>query len=424
MAQRPFKLPDIGEGTAEAELVAWHVEIGDLVAEDEPLCDVMTDKATVEVTAPFSGKVIERSGTPGDMLPVGGVILLFDVEGEAAEASTGPASAGSTPIAVDTAATVPPEVVPEDTEPERRVLASPALRQRAADLGIDLRNIIGSGAGGRIRQSDVDVYVAYTATSMEPMTEKPKAPHAPVAPRLLAIGAISEDVDEVPVIGLRRRIAERMQDTKRRIPHFSYIEEVDVSQLETLRERLNASRGEERPKLTLLPFLVRALARVMPEFPHLNALYDDTAGIVRRYSAVHAGIATQTPQGLVVTVLRHADRHDIWGVASELARLSSLARAGRAASSDLTGSTITITSLGAMGGVATTPVINSPEVAIVGVNKVVERPIVCDGQIKVAKMMNLSSSFDHRVVDGWDAALFVQRLKAFLETPAMLFVDI
>ena len=434
MAQKPFKLPDIGEGTAEAELVAWHVDIGDFVEEDQPLCDVMTDKATVEVTAPFSGKVVERRGAPGEMLPVGGDILLFDiVDGEAAASLDATPVVGGDPAPAATAAPVASLVA----EPKQRVLASPALRKRAADLGVDLHNVIGSGTGGRIRQSDLDAYLNYTGAPPEPVTlPEPATLSAPSAPAAAYQPApqsarqpapmlvpVSDEVDEVPVIGLRRRIAERMQDTKRRIPHFSYIEEVDVTQLEALREGLNASRAEGRPKLTLLPFLVRALTRVLPEFPQINALYDDTAGVVRRYSAVHTGIATQTPQGLVVTVLRDAARHDIWGVASELTRLSGLARSGRAAPSDLTGSTITITSLGAMGGVATTPVINSPEVAIIGVNKVIERPIVDRGQIRIAKMMNLSASFDHRVVDGWDAALFIQRVKALLETPAMLFVE-
>lgn len=414
MTQRPFKLPDIGEGTAEAELVAWHVEVGASVVEDQPLCDVMTDKATVEVTAPFAGKVIERTGNPGETLAIGSVILLFEVEDGGAE--TGP---DAVQPASDTAPAGPIGAVAEGTEgaakPEPRVLASPALRKRAADLGVDLRKVIGSGTGGRLRQSDLDAYIAYSAGS--------PAPRPPVFQPPSPVDYGDDGVDEVPVIGLRRRIAERMQDTKRRIPHFSYIEEVNVTELEALRTRLNAARREDRPKLTPLPFIIRALARVLPEFPQLNALYDDAAGVVRRYSAIHVGIATQTPQGLVVPVLRNVGHYDIWDVASELARQSGLARAGRAPASDLSGSTITITSLGAMGGLATTPVINSPEVAIVGINKVIERPIVTDGRIEVAKMMNLSSSFDHRVVDGWDAASFVQRLKALLETPALLFVD-
>lgn len=421
MAEKSFRLPDIGEGTAEAELAAWHVEIGQMVKEDQPLCDVMTDKATVEVTAPFGGTVVRRTGELGDMLPVGGVILVFDVDGNA-EVST-----SMTEVADDRAAPAVPMAATASAleQPSRRVLASPAVRARAIESGVDLRNVVGSGAGGRIRQSDVDAFLAYRPTTGHaPAAAQAVRLPMPSSPSAPSSDSSSDGIDEIPVMGLRRRIAERMQDTKRRIPHFSYIEEVNVSQLERLRETLNATRHEDAPKLTILPFIVHALTRALPEFPQMNALYDDAAGVVRRYAAVHAGIATQTLQGLVVTVLKDAARHDLWGVAGELSRLSSLARAGRAAPVDLTGSTITITSLGAMGGVATTPVINSPEVAIVGLNKIVERPIVEHGQICVAKMMNISSSFDHRVIDGWDAALFVQRLKALLETPALLFVDL
>lgn len=419
MARKVFKLPDIGEGTAEAELVAWHVAIGDVVAEDQTICDVMTDKATVELTAPFAGKVVERTGVPGDMLPIGSVVLVFEV--------------GEQPVEPSTAVAEDPAVEPEAAQtpviaPRPRVLTSPAVRKRAADLGVDLFKVIGTGGGGRIRQADVDTFLAYENVSADKPVPSPPAPMShgaspTPAPAIAPPGPVDEGYDDVPVIGLRRRIAERMQDTKRRIPHFSYIEEVDVTRLESLRERLNATRSEGRVKLTLLPFLIQALTRALPEFPQINAIYDDTGGYVRRFAAVHAGIATQTPAGLVVTVLRDAARHDLWQTAGELIRLSGLARAGKAASTDLTGSTITITSLGAMGGVATTPVINSPEVAIIGVNKVIERPIVSDGQIRIAKMMNLSSSFDHRVVDGWDAALFVQRLKSLLEEPALLFID-
>ena len=421
MAYRPFKLPDIGEGTAEAELVAWHVNVGDRVEEDQLLCEVMTDKATVEVTAPFDGKVIERAGAPGEMLPVGSVILQFEV----AEDGTEPEQA------------LPPVLTDRDVEgavgepivaapPRTRVLVSPAVRKRASLLGVDLLQVVGSGPQGRVRQTDIEAFLKKDGMQDAPTSPPPQQPAGgQSAEEFSGLASLveAEDVEEVPVIGLRRRIAERMQDTKRRIPHFSYIEEVDVTQLEALRAALNATRAEGRPKLTLLPLLVRALTHVLPEFPMLNALYDDKVGIVRRHRKVHAGIATQTPQGLVVTVLRDAAGRDMWDVASELTRLSTLARSGRAAPSDLSGSTITITSLGAMGGLATTPVINSPEVAILGVNKLVERPVVRDGRIEVAKVMNLSSSFDHRVVDGWDAASFIQRVKAMLEMPSLLFID-
>lgn len=425
MAYKSFKLPDIGEGTAEAELVAWHVAVGDQVEEDQPLCDVMTDKATVEVTAPFAGKVVERTGTPGEMLPVGGVILQFEVAGDGDVEDVPELYAEP---AADTAASrfVDEEQVVAEQSAPTRVLASPAVRNRAAQLSVDLHQVTGSGPQGRVRQCDLEAYLKKDVSRADVPSPAP-APPPVVTPLLEKVQppafAQDDDVDEVPVIGLRRRIAERMQDTKRRIPHFSYIEEVDVTQLEALRAALNATRTEGRPKLTILPFLICALTRVLPEFPQINALYDDIAGIVRRHSKVHAGIATQTPQGLVVTVLRDAAKRDLWELAGELTRLSGLARGGRAASSDLTGSTITITSLGAMGGLATTPVINSPEVAIVGVNKLIERPVVRQGGIEVAKVMNLSSSFDHRVVDGWDAASFIQRVKALLEAPALLFVD-
>lgn len=418
MSEKAFRLPDIGEGTAEAELVAWHVAVGDDVVEDQPLCDVMTDKATVEVTAPFGGKVIDRVGSPGEMLPVGSVILRFETE-VAGDAEP----QGSAPIDKETpaVASAGEPVAGVAAEPSRRVLASPAVRKRAADLGLDLHALVGSGQGGRIRHTDIDVYLAYTSGQQAKGTDLPKA--TPATKAEFYVPQTAGDYEEVPVIGLRRRISERMQDTKRRIPHFSYVEEVDVTALEQLRAHLNANRRDGQPKLTLLPFLIRALVHVLPEFPQLNALYDDQAGVVRRYRPVNAGIATQTPQGLVVTVLRDAAQHDLWNTASELLRLSDLARSGRAQASDLTESTITITSLGAMGGIATTPIINSPEVAIVGVNKVVERPIVDNGQIRIAKLMNLSSSFDHRVVDGWDAASFIQRLKAQLEMPALLFME-
>lgn len=414
MAQRPFKLPDIGEGTAEAELVAWHVAVGDDVVEDQPLCDVMTDKATVEVTAPFAGRVVERTGNPGELLPVGSVILMFD-SGDADASPETPVSREEAPSAAAAAATEAPSQ-------RKRVLTTPAVRKRASDAGIALHDVQGTGPHGRIRQADIDLFLARTSAAIKPESRGPspaKPDSASPSPALEG----GDEFDEIPVIGLRRRIAERMQDTKRRIPHFSYIEEVDVTSVEALRSSLNAERGDGRPKLTLLPFLIQALTRVLPEFPNLNALYDDMGGTVRQYKAVHMGIATQTPSGLVVTVVRDAGQRDVWNLASEVARLSEAARTNRAAATELNGSTITITSLGAVGGLATTPVINSPEVAILGINKIAERPIVRDGHIVVAKMMNLSASFDHRVVDGWDAALFVQRLKTFLETPARLFID-
>ena len=410
-ARREFRLPDIGEGTAEVELTSWHVNVGDVVEEDQLLCEVMTDKASVEVTAPYAGTIVERIGAAGEMLPVGSVVLIFAVGGSADGSEPAPeAERASLNSAVE------PMAATQLRERQGRVLAAPAVRARAAQLSIDLSQVAVTGPEGRVTHRDLDAYIArQQPTPAAPASSSETAP-APRIPEPL------EGVEDVPVIGLRRRISERMQDTKRRIPHFSYIEEIDVTKLEKLRTGMNDQRREGQPKLTILPFLIRAMSRVLPEFPQINALYDDSAGLVRRYSAMHAGIATQTPQGLVVTVLRDAETRNLWNMASEITRLSGLAREGRAGKSDLSGSTITITSLAVMGGVATTPVINSPEVAIIGVNKIAERAVVENGEVRVAKMMNLSSSFDHRVVDGWDAASFIQRLKAELEDPMFMLV--
>ena len=403
MSRYEFRLPDIGEGTATAECVAWHVAVGDRVAEDQPLIDVMTDKATVEVTSPVDGTVAELRGTPGEMMQVGSVVIVFETR--AVPDDDALAAAIAPPPPAPTASAVAPAPA--------RVLTTPAVRHRAKAQGVDLAMVAGSGPNGRVRQVDLEAFVAARDAA---------APMAIASPAPAPVPSPADDVDEVPLIGLRRRIAERMQDTKRRIPHFSYIEEIDMTALERTRAALNARFEGKRAKLTLLPFLIRAIAQTLPDFPHLNALFDDAAGIVRHHRALHAGIATQTPKGLVVTVLRDAGTKDLWALAEALARLSDLARSGRAAPADLTGSTLTITSLGAIGGLATTPVINSPEVAIVGVNKLVERPVVSGGRIDIAKVMNLSSSFDHRVVDGWDAASFVQRIRALLEEPSLLLV--
>lgn len=442
MARITFKLPDIGEGIATAEVTAWHVKAGDLVHEDAPLVDVMTDKATVEISAPFTARVVALNATPGETVAIGCDLILFETDqpGDApAEApSPTPASAPverpetleapTTAVAKPTAdaardpsraspgtarASAPaPAGLPEPSPvsharaPGLRPLASPAVRRRAYEVGLPLQFVAGTGPDGRITHADLDRALA--GGERRPL----------VAPQ--------DEVEEVPVIGLRRRIAERMQDTKRRIPHFSYIEEVDVTALEDLRATLNARHGKTRPRLTVLPFLVRALAKVMPDFPGLNARFDDEAGILRRHAALHVGIATQTPAGLVVPVLRHAQELDLWACAAAITTLAEAAREGRSAREDLSGSTLTITSLGALGGLATTPVINAPEVAIVGVNKIAVRPVYLDGAsggFVPRKIMNLSTSFDHRVVDGFVAAEFVQRLRGFLEQPATLFVE-
>lgn len=401
MARFEFKLPDIGEGIAEAEIVAWHVKVGDIVDEDAPLADMMTDKATVEMTAPVGGTIVELAGEVGDNVPIGSVLAVFDTEGEAAaEPQAEPVAEKSVemPAAKPETATV--------GKAERPVLASPAVRQRAKELGVDL-GVVQAAAGSRVRHADLDAYLQYagggSAAVRRPAVEAGK-------------------VEAIKLTGLRRRIAENMAEAKRNIPHFAYVEEVDVTQIEALRAAMNATRGE-RPKLTLLPFLIKALTRALPGFPMVNARFDDAAGVVERHSSVHLGMATQTEAGLTVPVIRDAQALDVWALAGEIVRLAEAARIGKATREELSGSTITITSLGPLGGIVSTPVINRPEVAIVGVNRIVERPAVVDGRIEVRKLMNLSSSFDHRVVDGWDAASFIQAVKRLIETPALLFAD-
>lgn len=388
-----FKLPDVGEGTAEAEIVTWHIAIGDQVHEDQQIVDVMTDKATVEMTSPVAGTVLSLNGKPGEMAAVGAPLVEFELDGAAAKPDALPAEAAGT--------------AKVRAEPTPRVLAAPAVRLRAADLGIDLSLVGGTGPGGRVTHGDLDDHMSAPAGAYQ---ETPKA--AP--PRV--------EVEEIKLIGLRRRIAEKMQEAKRRIPHFAYVEEIDMTELESLRAHLNSTKTTQ-PKLTVLPFLMRALVRVLPQFPQINAHFDDEAGVVKRFKAVHIGIATQTEAGLMVPVIKHAETLDVWRAANEVARVALLARENKAGKDDLSGSTITITSLGASGGVVTTPIINLPEVAIIGPNRIVERPVAIGGQIAVRKMMNLSSCFDHRVVDGADAAHFVQTLKAMLEHPALLFMD-
>jgi len=405
MARFVFKLPDVGEGTAEAEIVAWYVAVGDHVKEDQPLVDVMSDKATVEMTCPVSGTVVSLHGLPGEMAVVGAPLVEFEIEG-AGNAMTPPAVKPQAPPKLESPPPAATQVA-EDRPATCAPLASPAVRQRAAELDIDLGRVKGTGPGGRVSHSDLDKFV--TAGGVPPVAHKAQPPR--------------EGVEDVKVIGLRRRIAEKMQEAKRRIPHFAYVEEIDMTELESLRARLNATRKPEQPKLTVLPFLMRALVRVLPEFPQINAQFDDEAGVVHRFAAVHIGIATQTASGLMVPVVKNAEARDIWNLASDVARVAALARDSKASKDDLTGSTITITSLGAMGGIVTTPIINHPEVAIIGPNAIVERPVVRDGQIAIRKMMNLSSCFDHRVVDGADAAAFVQRIKALLEHPAGAFTD-
>ena len=405
-----FKLPDIGEGIAECEIANWRVAIGDVVKEDQPLVDMLTDKAAVEIPSPVAGVVRELRGKAGDKIAVGAVLMVIETAGAAGETST-PAVASTSKAATTTA----PSVAAKPAAPARhngeKPLAAPSVRKRAREMGIDLALVAGTKKGGRIGHEDLDAHRSAPAS-------------ASAAPAVAAkpVIAPSTGVEQIRIIGLRRKIAEAMQRSKRNIPHFAYIEEVDVTELEALRVHLNATKRPEQAKLTILPFLMRAMVKAVPEFPNVNGQYDDEAGVFHRHGALHIGIAAQTPQGLVVPVVKHAETLDLWASAAELKRLADAAKTGKAKRDELTGSTITISSLGPMGGIASTPVINAPEVAIVGVNKMVERPMVRNGQVVVRTMMNISSSFDHRIVDGWDAASFIQKLKQYLEHPATIFM--
>jgi len=404
MATHAIKVPDLGEGIAEVELVAWRVQPGDTVAEDQVLADVMTDKATVEIPSPVAGRVLALGGEVGQQIAVGAELIRIDVgAGGATQAQT---QAQAVPAAPASAQAPAPA---ERARPSAgKPLAAPAVRHRAAVLGIDLHQVPGNGPDGRVLHEDLDAW----------LVRRP-GPQAPDAARY----AERNDEEAVPVTGVRRRIAQRMQDAMRRIPHFTYVEEVDVTELELLRAQINERWGGERVHLTLLPLLVRAIVLAVPRFPQINARFDDEAGVLTRHGAVHVGIATQTAAGLMVPVLRHAEARDLWSCATEIARLADAARAGRATRDELSGSTLTVTSLGALGGIASTPIINAPEVAIVGVNRIVQRPVMQGGAVVARRLMNLSSSFDHRVVDGQLAAEFVQAVRASLECPALLFIE-
>jgi 2-oxoisovalerate dehydrogenase E2 component (dihydrolipoyl transacylase) len=426
-----IKMPDLGEGIAEVEVVAWRVQPGDRVVEDQVLADVMTDKATVEIPSPVHGTVIALGGALGQALAVGAELIRLEVEGAGNEVAAKVAAAPREAVMAEAAPPPPPQMKQQAPAPVHaapkapaaaaptavlatreagdKPLAPPAVRQRAWDLGIDLQFVFGSGPAGRITHADLDGYVARAGK--------------PAAGAVTQRYAELQGQQEVPIIGLRRKIAEKMQDAKRRIPHFTYVEEIDVTEIEALRTQLNTRWGAERGRLTLLPLLMRAIVLAVRSFPQVNARFDDDAGVVTRYEPVHIGIATQTDPGLMVPVVRHAEARDPWSSALEVARLAESARNGKALREELSGSTITITSLGALGGIVTTPVINSPEVAIVGVNRMVERPVIRDGAIVARKMMNLSCSFDHRVVDGMYAAQFVQAIRGYLESPATLFVE-
>lgn len=441
MGEHLIKMPDVGEGIAEAELVEWHVKVGDIVREDTVLAAVMTDKATVEIPSPVDGEVEWLGAEIGDVVAIGSPLIRLKVAGDdsvssgvdpKAQAAEPPRRAGPIEAQADGAVKTsdaiveqqakspsPPSPVEAPPSPSvtmhrppvprsegERPIAPPAVRLRAREAGIDLRQVPGTGPAGRITHEDLDAFLAH-------------GPQVARAPGLVQ----DTSVQHVKVIGLRRRIAEKMALAKSRIPHITYVEEVDVTALEDLRVALNASKRAARPKLTLLPFLMRAMVKAIADQPHLNAVYDDESGVVHQHGGVHIGIATQTGSGLMVPVVRHAEARDLWGCAAELNRLAEAAKGGLATREELSGSTITITSLGSMGGIVTTPVINHPEVAIIGVNKIVVRPVWDGSSFIPRKMMNLSSSFDHRIIDGWDAAVFVQRIKTLLEAPAMIFVE-
>jgi 2-oxoisovalerate dehydrogenase E2 component (dihydrolipoyl transacylase) len=414
-----FNLPDIGEGIAEAEIVAWHVKVGDRISEDQPLADMMTDKATVEMESPVAGIVTKVAGEAGDVIAIGAMLVEIEIatdvsQGESTvqeeavatvedELPHAPEPVAAEPAVVQERPAAAPAPLP-NVRADHKITASPAVRQRAEELGVELTDV--KAAGGHVRHADLDAFLAYGSG------QGYRASH---------ISARRED-ENVKVIGMRRRIADSMAASKRHIPHFTYVEEIDVTAIEAMRADLNANRGV-RPKLTMLPLLIVAICKTIPQFPMINARYDDENGVVTRHGAVHLGMATQTDAGLMVPVIRDAQDRNIWQLATEIARLADAARSGKAKSEELSGSTLTVTSLGPLGGIVTTPVINRPEVAIIGPNKIVERPMFVGDTIEARKLMNLSISCDHRVVDGWDAANYVQALKKLMETPVLLFAD-
>jgi len=416
MRQYIFKMPDLGEGTVDAEIVAWHAKPGDQVSEDQLIVEVMTDKAAVEVPAPVSGRVLSVTGVPGEKVAVGSPLIVFELSDDspvtATTTATATATASGTAIAAATAAAAPPPAQSASQKSAAaapgirpgRVMASPANRRRAREAGLDLRTVAGSGPGGRIVRSDLNAAIAPTAGVTS------------------AAGLAAPETTEIKVIGLRRLIAERMSEAKRNIPHFAYVEEVDVTELESLRLHLNLTAQKGAGSLSYLPLVVMALTRVLESFPQCNVLYDAARGVLVRHRAVHVGIATQTPDGLKVPVVRNVQSLGLWEVAAEIRRLAERARTNKATREELVGSTITVTSLGKLGGIASTPIINAPEVAIIGLNKAVERPVVHQGVVAVRRIMNLSSSFDHRFVDGYDAAAMIQALKELLEHPAAIFI--
>ena len=420
MSEYIFKLPDLGEGTVESEIAEWFIAVGDQVSEEDVVGTMMTDKAAVELSSPVSGKVVKLAGEPGDIVAVGAALVIFETNAAAQEATqpdTAPAGNGTAATVVDTPAVEPQlaEVQATAVEPleelqasRTRVMASPATRRKAKELGVDLPLVPGSGPGGRITRKDFDQYIKRQAIAGAPVAAMAPAP-------------VPEST-EVKVIGLRRIIAERMSQSKREIPHFAYVEEIDITELEALRQHLNSKTNDPANRLTLLPFLGLALMRALRDFPQCNTTYDKARNVLIRHGSVHLGVATQTPDGLKVPVVHHAHSLSLDDLSAAIRRVSLAARDNSAKKEDLSGSTITVTSLGKLGGIVSTPVINLPEVGIIGVNKAVERPMIVNGQVAVRLMMNLSSSFDHRFVDGYDAAAMIQSIKEMLEHPATIFL--
>jgi 2-oxoisovalerate dehydrogenase E2 component (dihydrolipoyl transacylase) len=408
MSEFVFKLPDLGEGTVEAEIAEWMVKVGDPVAEEEPICAMLTDKAAVELTAPVSGKVVSVAGEVGDRVTVGSPLIVFETEG-AADAKK-PSQDAAVPAApAPQPGTQAEEAEEPSTAPSGKVMTSPSIRARAREAGIDLSRVTGTGPRGRILKSDFEAFLAHGGTA--------------AAPDAIAYSLQRRTgTTEIKVIGLRRRIAERLAQSASEIPHFTYVEEIDVTALESLRDHLNGKRPEGEAKLTPLAFIGVALVRVLRDFPQCNAHYDSGRNVIIRHDAVHLGIATQTDEGLKVPVVKHCEARTLEDLAAEIRRVSEAARDNTATREQLTGSTITVTSLGKLGGIVSTPVINQPEVGIIGVNKAIDRPVVQNGQVVVRRMMNLSSSFDHRFVDGFDAAAMIQALKELLEQPALMFM--
>jgi 2-oxoisovalerate dehydrogenase E2 component (dihydrolipoyl transacylase) len=424
MSRYVFKMPDLGEGTVSAEVVAWHVKPGDLVQEDQVMCEVMTEKAAVEMPAPVTGRIVSIQGEPGDIIAVGSELVVFDTDATSAAAGAEPIAKISPSVetksekqqvaAAANGAHANGASNGTGTNKAARVMVSPASRRRATEAGLDLTTVTGTGPAGRIEPGDIDSALAAGAAqgAAPSMNARANATREPRA-----------GTEEVKIIGLRRVIAERLTESAKSIPQYSYIEECDLTRLDGLRKHLNDRRPASAPPLTFLPFIVAALARVLDKFPQCNALYDTARGVLVKHKAVHVGIATQTPQGLKVPVVRNAESRALLDLAAEIRRVSEAARSNKSPRDELTGSTITITSLGKLGGIASTPMINMPEVSIIGINKAIERAVVVDGQIVVRLMMNLSSSFDHRFVDGFDAASMIQALKDLLEQPATIFID-